>query len=63
MSDRLDKVPQVAVNLGISRSEARKHIAQGTCPCGMPGVSPCWRMGGDAGCAWIIIGDQREGCE
>lgn len=24
------------------------------CPCGRPGMSPCWRIGGDAECPYIL---------
>lgn len=54
MSDRIDKAPEIAEHFGISRSEARRHIVLETCPCGHPGAHPCWRMGGEAGCATIV---------
>jgi hypothetical protein len=33
---------------GLKRPSAR------ACPCGSPGASPCWRVGGEAACASIV---------
>lgn len=39
--------------------EAEGERAPTDCPCGRPGVSPCWRMGGDACCPVLFDPAER----